>query len=484
MPIVNEKRARGAPRGAGGLKGRNHAGRTKRAPNQLKSQARRDTKMEADLRETLRRLEIAYDQSIKYAEHLNEEVRKRKRVEKALRESEQKYSTVVKNSLTGIFVHQDGKYLFVNDGFANIHGYQPDELLGKDPLTLIHPDQREAVRQLSSKRLKGKSAPEWYEVRRLKKDGTAIWCEMMVTCGEYAGKSAVIGNIVDITERKRSEEALRESEARYLAVLEASPSPIVVYDMEGNCSYINPAFAKVFGWAPEELIGKKLDYTPEESWPETQLIIDTVMAGHTVPSVESRRYTKDGRILDVSINAAIHMSDNGIPVGSIHFLRDITEAKHAEKALRQRQEELKAKARSLEEVNIALKVLLKQREKDKIELEEKVLSNVKELILRYLQALRNTRLNAKQIAYVELIESNLKAIVSPFSRTLSSEYLGLTPKEIQVANLIREGKTTKEIAELFYVSSATVDFHRRNIRKKLDLTKKRANLRAFLLGLT
>jgi PAS domain S-box-containing protein len=436
------------------------------------------------LRESNRRLQVAYDQSIVYAQDLNEEIAERKRVEKALREWEEIYSTLVEDSLTGIFIHQDGRYLFVNDRFADIHGYQPDELPGKDPLTLIHPDQREALGQVLSKRLNRESAPERYEVRRLRKDGKAIWCEMMATRIEYAGRPAIMGNIIDITERKRVEGALRESEARYLAVLEASPDSIVVYDMEGNCSYTNPAFTMVFGWAPEELIGKKLDYVPEENWPETQLIIDTLMAGHSFPGVESCRYTKDGNILDVSINAAIHLSHDGIPVGSVHFLRDITKRKRAEKALRQRQEELTAKARSLEKVNIALKVLLKQREEDKTELEEKVVSNVKELILPYLQTLRNTRLDVKQIAYVGIIESNLDTIVSPFLKRLSSEYLGFTSKEIQVASLIKDGKTTKEIAELFHVSTAAVDFHRKNIRRKFDLTKKRANLRAYLSGLT
>jgi PAS domain S-box-containing protein len=135
----------------------------------------------------------------------------RKRAEEVLRESEEKYGTLVESSLTGIFIHQNGKYVFVNDRFADIHGYQPEELLGQDPLILLDPDEREAARQVISNRLKGKSVPERYEVRRLRKDGKIIWCEMMATRIEYAGKPAVMGNTVDITDRKRAQEALQKA---------------------------------------------------------------------------------------------------------------------------------------------------------------------------------------------------------------------------------------------------------------------------------
>jgi DNA-binding CsgD family transcriptional regulator len=143
---------------------------------------------------------------------------------------------------------------------------------------------------------------------------------------------------------------------------------------------------------------------------------------------------------------------------------------------------LNAQARSLEEVNTALKVLLKQREEDKGDLEEKVLSNVKELVLPYVAMLNNTRLNTRQAGYVSIIESSLDDIVSPFLGKLSSKYLGLTPREIQIADLIKHGKTSKEIAELLNVSTRAVEFHRENLRGKLGLKNRSANLRSHLLG--
>jgi DNA-binding CsgD family transcriptional regulator len=96
---------------------------------------------------------------------------------------------------------------------------------------------------------------------------------------------------------------------------------------------------------------------------------------------------------------------------------------------------------------------------------------------------KNSSLDPKQVAYIHILESNLNDIVSPFLRTLSAKYVSLTPTEIQVANLIKEGRATKEIAELLNLSSKTVNTHRQNIRMKLALKNKKVNLRSHLLSL-
>jgi PAS domain S-box-containing protein len=136
-------------------------------------------------------------------------------------------------------------------------------------------------------------------------------------------------------QRKQAEEALRESEEKYGTVLKASPDPIVAYDMEGKVVYLSPAFTHVFGWTLEELLGKKTDYVPEENWPETQMMIDRVLAGESFSGIRSRRYTKQRRILDVSISVATYLDRDGIPKGSVQTLRDITERKHLEAQLQQ-----------------------------------------------------------------------------------------------------------------------------------------------------
>lgn len=152
-------------------------------------------------------------------------------------------------------------------------------------------------------------------------------------------------------------------------------------------------------------------------------------------------------------------------------------------ALRRREAELEVKSRHLEEANTALKVLLRQRDDHKAEIEERVLSNLKELVMPSIETLKASGLNETQTNNIKILESNLKDLVSPFSQKLSSEYLGLTPKEVQVANFVKEGKTTREIAEILNVSPNAIVFHRYNIRNKLGLKNSKVNLRSYLCSL-
>jgi DNA-binding CsgD family transcriptional regulator len=137
----------------------------------------------------------------------------------------------------------------------------------------------------------------------------------------------------------------------------------------------------------------------------------------------------------------------------------------------------------MEELNAALKVLLKRREEDKENLQENVLVNIKELILPYIEKLKNDHLSPQQTTLVSIIESNIKEIVSPFATKLSSKFLNLTPTELQVASLVKNGKSSNEIAELMHLSPNTILFHRYNLRRKLGLKQRKVNLRTYLKSL-
>lgn len=160
--------------------------------------------------------------------------------------------------------------------------------------------------------------------------------------------------------------------------------------------------------------------------------------------------------------------------------KEIVERKFTETQLVKKAQELDVKSKKLEEANIALRVMLNTREIDQGELEEKVLSNVKELILPYIDSLKNSRMNNDQIVLLKTLESNVKKIISPFTIKLSSLYLKLTPKEIQIANLVKNGRTNKEIANVLNVSLRTIEFHREHIREKLDIKNEKINLRSYL----
>lgn len=148
--------------------------------------------------------------------------------------------------------------------------------------------------------------------------------------------------------------------------------------------------------------------------------------------------------------------------------------------LKAKKAELHRQTEELNEVNNALSVLLKKREQDKDALEEKVLCNIKHVAVPYIEKLKQSRLNDEQMTCLNILESNLNNIVSSFARELSSKYLALSPTEIQVASLIKEGKQSKEIADILNLSTNTIVSHRYKIRSKLGLKNKDVNLRAYL----
>jgi signal transduction protein with GAF and PtsI domain/DNA-binding CsgD family transcriptional regulator len=208
-----------------------------------------------------------------------------------------------------------------------------------------------------------------------------------------------------------------------------------------------------------------------------------------IASLTNRQFSDQAYFLEtIASQIAICIYNSGLYEQIQHHASELErllkEKKQATKTLEKREKELELKTKNLEEVNAALKVLLKQRDEDKAELEEKVIFNVKELVWPYLEKLDKGKLNTLQKSYISVLESNLNEIISPFVHKLSSSYFNLTPKEIQVADLVKKGKTTKEIAELLNSSTRVIDFHRNNLRKKFNLINKKTNLRSHLLTLS
>ena len=148
-----------------------------------------------------------------------------------------------------------------------------------------------------------------------------------------------------IQKQRQAEQSARDTLEKYLAVLEASPNPMVVYDQTGQASYVNPAFTRVFGWEAEEVINRKIDYVPPESQAETSKAIAGVYTNKEGRiTFESRRYTKDGDLLEVSISAAVYRDTTGVPVGMVVSLTDISTVKRAGEKLRESEEMFRALA--------------------------------------------------------------------------------------------------------------------------------------------
>lgn len=178
---------------------------------------------------------------------------------------------------------------------------------------------------------------------------------------------------------------------------------------------------------------------------------------------------------------AIQMVGSG-PLRVVTSHEEITALKLTERALVKKGQQLRQQKEELAEANTALKVLLRQREKDQDEIEQTVIANVKERVLPVVGMLQNARIPYREKQLLELVENHLQQIVSPFLNRMKAANLLLTPQEIQVADLVRDGKSSKEIAQILYVSEATVHFHRKNLRNKLGLKGQPTNLRTFLMS--
>lgn len=277
---------------------------------------------------------------------------------------------------------------------------------------------------------------------------------------------------------------VRLEKEKYLTLLstavECSINAIGMTDLEGRLIYVNEAAVRLWGYNnKQEILGRFLP----EFWEGDRI-------GQTIEELHCKGYSagqdlakrKDNSVFNVEYSANLIRDENGEPLAMFGAFVDITKRKTALKLSKKKQQELITKSKELEEVNAALRVLLKKREEDKNELEESVLSNVKNNIDPYLEKLQKSRLNERQKNYLEIIQTNLNDIISPFARNLASIYYHMTPQEIQIAGLVKQGKTNKEIAAIMSLSLKTIEFHRTNIRKKLGLKTRKANLRTYLMS--
>jgi len=305
---------------------------------------------------------------------------------------------------------------------------------------------------------------------------------------ENKTKKQLISELIDLRQqiakgiKEESECTLKEDpkklEARLRTVIESLPFDFFGINVDGRYFIQNTTckmyWGDIIGKRPEDL---SVDKHTLALWMDNNR---RALSGEIVKG--EVEFTRDGE-KRYFYNIISPIYNKGIIDGIMGFNIDITEQKQTEEALKEKERELEIKTHNLEEANIALKVLLKRRDEDKTELEEKILLNIKELVIPYLEKLKKNRLDEKQEAYVNILESNLNDIISPFSHRLSSKYMNFTPTEIQIANLLRQGKTSKEIAELMNSSPKAVAFHREHIRRKLGLRNKKINLKSYLLSL-
>jgi PAS domain S-box-containing protein len=278
-------------------------------------------------------------------------------------------------------------------------------------------------------------------------------------------------------EKERAERELRVKES----AIDSSMNGIALADMEGNITYVNRSFLEMWGY---DDVGEVLGRPVVEFWQKGKEANAVLKAVRTRANWKGGLVAKrrDGSLFDVHLSASVVVDEYGRAICMMGSFVDITEQRKMEKALSESNAKLEQRTRMLEEVNTTLKVLLERRAEDKNTLMERVQLNAKELILPLIKRLKKTSLDPQQLSTLDIIESDLTNITSSFSCLLSSRHQELTSMEIRVADLIREGSKTREIAELMNLSPRTIESHRGSLRRKMGIRHTRGKLRPSLLS--
>ena len=436
---------------------------------------------------------LTYEELVKKINFLEQEIFKHKRLEKEKEKDEATLRSILHALPIGVGVARNRVITETNERLCDMLGYSFDEIIGKNARMLYPTDEdfeyvgREKYKQIYEKGI------GTVETRLQRKDGKII--DVLLSSAPIDNEDLSIGvtfTVLDMTTRKQSEQELQKSEQKYRLLVESTPDWVWICDIEGYLTFSNRAVEQLLGYQVEEIVGTS---SFRLMHPKEQQIIQKWFqnakerkVGWKGTVIRWRHRDKSIRFLETIAEPILDAK--GKLIGFTGIDRDITARKQSEEALKKTHAELKKrtndleiKRKSLEELNTAMKILLEKREADRSKLEEYVLANVKKLIEPYFEKIRKTNLDTQQEALLSIVESNLKEIISSFTHEVSIKYFNLTSTEIQVAKQIGHGHTTKKIAAFMNVSPRTVETHRKNIRKKIGLEGKRANLRSHLLSI-
>lgn len=276
-------------------------------------------------------------------------------------------------------------------------------------------------------------------------------------------------SIEDIAELKWRDQLLKESEERFMRIFEtANDGMMLLGKQSGRITHVNPVVEKILGYSRNESVGKKLqDIGIFLDIGDISIILNALNVNGILNYDDVEITTKSGQ----HVNVELYLIDRANLVQC--NIRNINGHKLTVKTLA-------AQSQKLEQTNTALSALLHHREQDLRDMEKKFVTNIKKLVIPYVRELCKLNLGQKPSTYLDIINSHLQLAIDPFMQNLSAQYSVLTPREIQVSSLAKEGKTSKEIADLLNVALCSVNFHRRNIRKKLGLKGKKTNMHSFL----
>ena len=409
-------------------------------------------------------------------------------VQEALREVEEKCQAIINNIEDGYYeVDLDGNFTYFNDAMALITGYSRQELIGMNNRQIMDEYHIRQVSEIFKKVYHTGLAAKAIDWELIRKDGTRCIIEVSVSLKKDINTQPVgfLGIARDITQRKKMEQALKESEHRYRTIIENIEDGYYEVDLAGNFTFFNDAMTRIIGYTRDEMMGMNYEvYTdPYYAKQVFEVFNKVYLSGLATQALDWRLVAKGGSRRFIEASVTLKRDLNSKPIGFMGITRDITDRKQYVETLEAREKELEIKTRNLEDVNTTLKVLLERRDADKAALENTIIGNINDLVIPYLERVKKRTADKRSRDYLAVLENNLETITSSFFRRLTTKYANLTTTEIEVANLVKSGKSIKEIADLLSISGKTVENHRMSIRKKMGIANTKTSLRSHLLSL-
>jgi PAS domain S-box-containing protein len=242
--------------------------------------------------------------------------------------AEELYETLANSSQAGIWIIQSGKFKFVNPEFCRITAFDDSEILTGDPLSLVHPDDREMVHSNATAMLKGNLAAP-YEYRIVGKDGVTKIVLEAVTSIRYKGKRAAMGSCLDVSEHKQDEAKIE----RLSSAVEQSIDGIVITELDRNIAYANSAYSKMHGYKADKLVGMNIIVLNAENNPLDfeKISKDLVEHGSWSGEIESKR--KDGSVFPAFVSVTLLRNAKGDAAGVLSVVRDVMDRKKLENRL-------------------------------------------------------------------------------------------------------------------------------------------------------
>jgi PAS domain S-box-containing protein len=258
-----------------------------------------------------------------------------RRAEQALRESEEKFRGIVELANVGIAIVLDARFRFVNQHWASMLGYTVEELLGTEFMPYCTPEERDRIVGYYTRRVRGEPAPTRYETAMLHKDGTRVYAEVSVGMIPYEGRQATFVFLRDITEQRRVEDALRQSELRFRAVFEGAPIGISVTSLGPQLLETNRALQEMFGYTGEEFYNLAVSEFshPEDMAVDAALFDELVLGERDGYQMEKRFIRKNGEMFWGRLSLSLVRGERGEPLFAIATTEEITEQKQAQQAL-------------------------------------------------------------------------------------------------------------------------------------------------------